>query len=87
MYIKKNFNLELKIGVVIPCFKVKEHILQVIELIPCFIDHIYIVDDCCPQGSGTHVHLNQKNNENKISIIDWNDFFVANCQCSSSHHG
>jgi glycosyltransferase involved in cell wall biosynthesis len=68
MYIKKKFNLELKIGVVIPCFKVKDHILKVIDLIPLFIDHIYIIDDCCPQGSGKHVHLNLQDN-GKIKII------------------
>jgi dolichol-phosphate mannosyltransferase len=44
-----------RIAVVIPCYKVKAHILQVIAGIGPQCCRIYVVDDCCPQGSGSHV--------------------------------
>lgn len=47
-----------KIAVVIPCFKVTEHILDVIANIGIEIDKIYVVDDCCPVGSGKFVSDN-----------------------------
>jgi dolichol-phosphate mannosyltransferase len=43
------------VAVVIPCYKVKVHILDVIENIGSFVDHIYVVDDCCPEDSGKFV--------------------------------
>lgn len=44
-----------KIAVVIPCFKVTKHIGFVIRSIPSSIDSIYVIDDACPDSSGTHV--------------------------------
>jgi len=44
-----------RIAVVIPCYKVTAHILQVIAGIGPQCCRIYVVDDCCPQGSGSHV--------------------------------
>lgn len=44
-----------KIGVVIPCYKVRHHILDVIAKIPDFVDVIYAVDDCCPDQSGAFI--------------------------------
>ena len=41
-----------KIAVVIPTYKVKDHILGVIALVGPEVDVIYIVDDCCPHHSG-----------------------------------
>jgi glycosyltransferase involved in cell wall biosynthesis len=46
------------IAVVIPCYKVKRHILGVIALIGPEVDAIYVVDDCCPQESGNWVEQN-----------------------------
>jgi glycosyltransferase involved in cell wall biosynthesis len=62
----------MRIAVVIPCFKVKVHILDVLAAIPTFISHIIIVDDACPQHTGAfvtqssadhriHVHFHQHN--------------------------
>ena len=44
-----------KIAVVIPCFKVTKHIEFVIRSIPSSIDSIYVIDDACPDSSGTYV--------------------------------
>ena len=42
---------KLKIGVVIPCYRVSENINKVLKKIPKFIDNIYIIDDNCPEKS------------------------------------
>ncbi|SMG44788.1 glycosyltransferase family 2 protein [Paraburkholderia susongensis] len=43
------------IAVVIPSYKVRAHILDVIVRIGPEVDRIYVVDDCCPDGSGDFV--------------------------------
>lgn len=43
------------IAVVIPCYKVIDHILGVIAGIGPECAHIYVVDDCCPHHSGAWV--------------------------------
>ena len=52
--------MPVKIGVVIPCYRVREHILRVISNIGSEVSVIYVVDDYCPDGSGdfvqTHCH-------------------------------
>lgn len=44
-----------RIAVVIPCYKVTRHILEVIAGIGNEVWRIYVVDDACPDGSGKHV--------------------------------
>ena len=44
-----------KIAVLIPSYKVRNHILEVIRLIGPEVSKIYVVDDCCPDGSGDFV--------------------------------
>jgi len=43
------------IAVVIPSYRVKRHILDVIAAVPLMVHHIYVVDDACPEHSGEHV--------------------------------
>ena len=43
------------IAVVIPCYKVKRHILDVISKIGREVEYIYIIDDKCPDTSGKFV--------------------------------
>jgi glycosyltransferase involved in cell wall biosynthesis len=43
------------IAVVIPSYRVTEHILDVIAGIGPEVDAVYIVDDCCPDNSGDFV--------------------------------
>lgn len=42
----------LFIAVVIPCYKVRNKILDVIERCGPEVSKIYVVDDCCPEGTG-----------------------------------
>ena len=44
-----------KVAVVIPCYRVRDHILAVLAGIGDECAAIYVVDDGCPEGSGRHV--------------------------------
>lgn len=46
------------IAVIIPSYKVKNHILDVLAAIGNEISHIYVVDDACPDNSGNFVKEN-----------------------------
>lgn len=46
------------IAVIIPCYKVCEHILGVISGVGLEVSKIYVVDDCCPDGTGDFVSEN-----------------------------
>lgn len=61
-----------RIAVVVPCYRVKAHILEVIAGIPTSVDRIYVIDDACPEDTGkwvqqqcadnrVHVHRNVSN--------------------------
>ena len=45
----------MKIAVVIPCYRVRRHIEGVLAGIGAEVDGIFVVDDCCPEGTGRHV--------------------------------
>lgn len=46
------------VAVVIPSYKVTKHILSVIEAIGPEVSNIYVIDDCCPDGTGDFVKNN-----------------------------
>jgi dolichol-phosphate mannosyltransferase len=54
------------ICVVIPAYRVVKHIAQVIENIPFFVQHIILVDDACPDGSGAYVESLQ---DKRVEIL------------------
>lgn len=41
-----------RIAVVVPCFRVHDHVLAVLAGVGNLVETIYVVDDCCPDGSG-----------------------------------
>ena len=62
----------LHLAVVIPCYRVREAVLGVIEQVPVQVTRIHVVDDACPEHSGRHVqehchdprvvvHFNERN--------------------------
>jgi glycosyltransferase involved in cell wall biosynthesis len=59
--------MTLQVAVVIPSYKVCDHILGVIAGIGPEVDRIYIVDDCCPDGSGDLVK--DQCTDERITII------------------
>jgi dolichol-phosphate mannosyltransferase len=46
------------VAVVIPSYKVRQHILPLLERIGPEVAQIYVVDDACPEASGAHVRAN-----------------------------
>ncbi|EHF8253098.1 glycosyltransferase, partial [Enterobacter roggenkampii] len=54
----ENNVIQKTIAVVIPTYKVKKHILDVINRIEQNVSAIYVVDDCCPEMSGNYVQAN-----------------------------
>ena len=55
-----------KIGIVIPSFRVKDKILNVLEEIDEDINNIYVVDDKCPENSGKYVEENCRDPRVKV---------------------
>ena len=49
---------ELRTAVVIPCFRVSAHVLDVVEAALRFADGVFCVDDACPEQSGRLVAAN-----------------------------
>jgi len=61
-----------RIAVVIPCFRVREQILQVIAEIGPEVGWIYVVDDACPQQTGDWVRKQCIDPRVKVIVHDEN---------------
>lgn len=59
------------IAVVIPSYRVRNHILDVIEGIGPEVSRIFVVDDCCPDGSGQFVETECK--DPRVSVLRHRD--------------
>lgn len=57
----------MKIGVVIPAYKVAKQICVVIQSLPSIVEHIIVVDDKCPHFSGKEA---QKLNDKRIVVYN-----------------
>ena len=57
----------LGIAVVIPCYKVMDHIDTVISRIPDNVTGIYCIDDACPDGSGAYIEKNI--NDERVMLL------------------
>ncbi|HEY8270355.1 MAG TPA: glycosyltransferase [Pseudobdellovibrionaceae bacterium] len=55
------------VGVVIPCYKCKKHIVEVLAKIGSEVDKIYIIDDCCPERTGQFVEQTVK--DDRVQVI------------------
>ena len=56
-----------QIAVVIPSYKVKRHVLDVIAQIGQEVSRIYVVDDHCPEGSGQFVLT--ENTDPRVEVL------------------
>ncbi|WP_297096679.1 glycosyltransferase [uncultured Draconibacterium sp.] len=65
MATKMSFNKT--IAVVIPCYKVKKHILKVIDKLPEYIDFIIVIDDKCPEETGKFVE--KECSDSRVKIV------------------
>jgi dolichol-phosphate mannosyltransferase len=68
----KTSAMAIHVAVVIPCYRARATVLDVIAQVPVFVESIHVVDDACPENSGKHVeahcndprvtvHFNSKN--------------------------
>ena len=55
-----------KIAVIIPCYKVNEHIIEVLNKIPKNVFKIYCIDDFCPNLSGKIIEKENKDKRVKV---------------------
>jgi glycosyltransferase involved in cell wall biosynthesis len=56
-----------KIAVVVPCYRVKDHVLNVLAAIGPECRIIFVVDDCCPEDSGRWVENNT--HDARVTVI------------------
>ncbi len=56
----------MKITVVIPCYRVKQYVMEVIEKIGSEVDTIYCIDDACPENSGQFIEATTKDPRVKV---------------------
>lgn len=54
------------VAAIIPCYKVRKHILDVIRRIGPEVSKVYVVDDECPEFSGMYVQENCKDDRVKV---------------------
>lgn len=45
----------LHVAVVIPCYRARRHVLDVLAAVPATVASIHVVDDACPEHTGRHV--------------------------------
>ncbi|MDY7539959.1 glycosyltransferase [Undibacterium sp. RTI2.1] len=64
---KQPYPSDGKISVVIPCYRVTRHILDVLSHIGSEITRIYVVDDQCPDKSGDFVEAN--NTDPRVIVL------------------
>ncbi len=49
---------QLKIIVVMPCYKSSRHVMGVLAKMPDLVAKVYCVDDACPENTGKHIEEN-----------------------------
>ena len=57
----------MRVAVAIPCFRVREKVLEVIASVPALVTRIYVVDDACPESSGDWVA--EKCSDARVKIL------------------
>ena len=62
----------MSIAVVIPSFRVTEHILDVLKDIGPEVERIYVIDDACPDESGEFVKKHSKDERVQVLFHETN---------------
>jgi dolichol-phosphate mannosyltransferase len=62
-----DLNPQVRIAIVIPCYRTKNHILKVLAAIAPQYDAIYVVDDKCPDQTGQFVL--EKNTDRRVRVL------------------
>lgn len=58
--------------VIIPCYRVKKHIDEVLATVPSWVDRIIVVDDQCPELTGKHVQERCSDRRVEVLFIEEN---------------
>lgn len=61
-----------RIAVVIPCFRTKAQVLDVLGAIGSEVSAIYVVDDACPEETGEHVRANCRDSRVRVIVNEEN---------------
>ena len=61
-----------RVAVVIPCYRVRDHILPVLAGLGDDCEAIYVIDDGCPDGSGRHVEAHCTDPRVRVIVHDRN---------------
>lgn len=56
-----------RIAVVIPSYRVREHIMGVLASLPSEVARVYVVDDACPEGTGEQVQAHCR--DPRVTVI------------------
>jgi glycosyltransferase involved in cell wall biosynthesis len=56
-----------KVAVVIPCYRVRDKIVDVVDSVLATVDFVIAVDDCCPEKSGEF--LRKVHTEPKLTVV------------------
>jgi len=62
----------MNIAVVIPCYREKSHIIDVIESIGDDVSTVIVVDDACPDKTGEHVRNTCSDKRVEVIVLDRN---------------
>ena len=57
----------MKIAVVVPSYRVTDHIQEVLSRIGPEVEQIFVVDDACPDDSGDFVEKNVK--DKRVTVL------------------
>ena len=57
------------VWLVIPCYKVRDHILKVIARTPPWVEGIVCVDDACPDGSGDFIEAQTRDPRVRVCLL------------------
>jgi glycosyltransferase involved in cell wall biosynthesis len=57
----------LKVAVIIPCYRVKQHVLDLLIRIDAQVHTIYAIDDACPDRSG--LHIQQHCHDSRVRVL------------------
>lgn len=60
------------VAVVIPCYRVRKHILPLLAAIGPEVSRIYVVDDACPEESGAYVRANCGDSRVTVAVHEQN---------------
>lgn len=57
----------LKVAVVVPCYRVADQVLRVLDAMPARVDRIFCVDDACPQKTGDKIEKECK--DTRVTVL------------------